>query len=116
MLNLHPCATPLQRSKFPLSKFYRHVSFPHVLLSTWSSVGLKSSIIVAKANRSEGAKTPKLQKEIEEDDDDDEGFPFQGKFTGGEEEKDYNRDPEFAEILGSCLDDPQKAQSRFFRE
>lgn len=28
------------------------------------------------------------------------------------EEKDYDRDPEFAEILGNCLDDPDKAQSR----
>uniref|UniRef100_A0A2P2KC95 Uncharacterized protein LOC103415859 n=1 Tax=Rhizophora mucronata TaxID=61149 RepID=A0A2P2KC95_RHIMU len=28
----------------------------------------------------------------------------------------YDKDPEFAEILGSCLDDPQKARSkvRFF--
>lgn len=31
---------------------------------------------------------------------------------GREDEKDYDRDPEFAEILGSSLDDPQKARSK----
>ncbi|KAI3447086.1 hypothetical protein Pfo_003751 [Paulownia fortunei] len=36
-----------------------------------------------------------------------------GGFGGREgEEKDYDRDPEFAEILGSCLDDPDKAKSK----
>ncbi|MQL91985.1 hypothetical protein Taro_024606 [Colocasia esculenta] len=35
-----------------------------------------------------------------------DGFRRRGKGT------DYDRDPEFAEILGSCFDDPQKAQSR----
>ncbi|CAA0809404.1 Protein of unknown function (DUF3531 [Striga hermonthica] len=30
----------------------------------------------------------------------------------GDEEKDYDRDPEFADILGSCLDDPDKARSK----
>ncbi|KAL5573048.1 hypothetical protein UlMin_022645 [Ulmus minor] len=28
------------------------------------------------------------------------------------EHRDYDRDPEFAEILGSCLDNPEKAQSK----
>ncbi|KAF2304049.1 hypothetical protein GH714_026650 [Hevea brasiliensis] len=35
---------------------------------------------------------------------------IKGRFSGREEEKNYDKDPEFAEILGSCLDDPQKAQ------
>lgn len=36
-----------------------------------------------------------------------------GGFGGREgEQNDYDRDPEFAEILGSCLDDPSKAQSK----
>ncbi|GAB2268330.1 hypothetical protein Dimus_003296 [Dionaea muscipula] len=30
----------------------------------------------------------------------------------GSEEKDYDRDPEFADILGSFLDDPEKARSK----
>lgn len=33
-----------------------------------------------------------------------------GAREGGE--KDYDRDPEFAEILGSCIDDPDKAKSK----
>lgn len=37
------------------------------------------------------------------------GGGFGGREGG---EKDYDRDPEFAEILGSCLDDPDKAQSK----
>ncbi|XP_057768335.1 uncharacterized protein LOC130988512 [Salvia miltiorrhiza] len=36
-----------------------------------------------------------------------------GGFGGREvEDKDYDKDPEFAEILGSCIDDPDKAKSK----
>lgn len=31
---------------------------------------------------------------------------------GKEKKRDYDKDPEFAEILGSCLDNPDKAQSK----
>ncbi|OMO91638.1 hypothetical protein COLO4_18243 [Corchorus olitorius] len=48
----------------------------------------------------------------EEDDDDNEEYERRSGFRGREDEKNYDKDPEFAEILGSCLDDPQKAQSR----
>ncbi|CAN4117978.1 unnamed protein product [Withania somnifera] len=33
-------------------------------------------------------------------------------FKSREDEKNYDKDPELAEILGSCLDDPDKAKSR----
>jgi len=36
----------------------------------------------------------------------------QRRFREREEQRDYDRDPEFAEILGSCLHDPGKAQSK----
>lgn len=36
----------------------------------------------------------------------------QQRFRERGEERDYDRDPEFAEILGSCLDDPDKARSK----
>ncbi|KAI8565432.1 hypothetical protein RHMOL_Rhmol03G0258700 [Rhododendron molle] len=50
--------------------------------------------------------------DVFEDEEVDEFSP-EGRFRlRGEEEKDYDRDPEFAEILGSVLDDPQKAQSK----
>lgn len=41
-----------------------------------------------------------------------DAFAYPDAFMGREGEKDYDRDPEFAEILGTCVDDPQKAQSR----
>lgn len=77
----------------------------------------------AKASRSQKLNTQNLEREIEEEkqeyeeeDEDEEEFEdeFSGRggYRGREEEKDYDRDPEFAEILGSCLDDPQKARSK----
>ncbi|KAL1088985.1 hypothetical protein V6Z11_D08G290400 [Gossypium hirsutum] len=53
--------------------------------------------------------------DIEMDDDygdDNEGYEASSGFRGREEEKNYDKDPEFAEILGSCLDDPEKARSK----
>lgn len=47
----------------------------------------------------------------EDEDHDEAGFSGQGPYTG-REEKDFDRDPEFAEIIGSCLDDPEKARSK----
>lgn len=44
--------------------------------------------------------------------DDDELDGPRRRFRERAEERDYDRDPEFAEILGSCLDDPGKAQSK----
>ena len=48
----------------------------------------------------------------EDEYEDEDGFSTRGGFTGREEERNYDKDPEFAEILGSCLDDPEKAQSK----
>ncbi|KAJ8750890.1 hypothetical protein K2173_016071 [Erythroxylum novogranatense] len=39
-------------------------------------------------------------------------FSWQGSSGRREEEINYDKDPEFAEILGSCLEDPQKARSK----
>lgn len=47
----------------------------------------------------------------ENENDDAAGFSGQGPYTG-KQEKDHDRDPEFAEILGSCLDDPNNARSK----
>lgn len=56
--------------------------------------------------------TDDVNGDIFEDEEVDEFSP-EGRFRlRGEEEKDYDRDPEFAEILGSVLDDPQKARSK----
>ncbi|XVE98040.1 hypothetical protein REPUB_Repub03eG0071000 [Reevesia pubescens] len=52
------------------------------------------------------------EEEEEDDDDDNEEYEAMSGYRGREEERNYDRDPEFAEILGSCLDDPQIAQSK----
>ncbi|GAV62182.1 DUF3531 domain-containing protein [Cephalotus follicularis] len=46
--------------------------------------------------------------EADIDGENEEGF-YSGRDA---HEKDYDRDPEFAEIIGSCLDDPQNARSK----
>ncbi|KAI4332046.1 hypothetical protein L6164_016986 [Bauhinia variegata] len=51
------------------------------------------------------------EEEQEDKDDADDRFSRRGLYDA-RDEKDYDRDPEFAEIIGSCLEDPQKAQSK----
>ncbi|MCD7456339.1 hypothetical protein HAX54_031336 [Datura stramonium] len=48
--------------------------------------------------------------EMEEEDGD--GVAHGRVFKSREDEKNYDKDPELAEILGSCLDDPDIAKSR----
>ncbi|KZV29639.1 Ribonuclease P protein component 3 [Dorcoceras hygrometricum] len=52
--------------------------------------------------------------EAEDDDGDKDEFPWsRGGFSGREDEgQDYDKDPEFAEIIGSYLDNPEKARSK----
>ncbi|XP_052200045.1 uncharacterized protein LOC127806665 [Diospyros lotus] len=71
--------------------------------------------VTARASPRRGTKTPNLRTQIEEEDDgfdDVEGGEGGFQFRGREEERDYDRDPEFAEILGNFLDDPDKARSK----
>lgn len=73
----------------------------------------KTSLCIVKASRRQRLDTRSLETDIEEpagEFEDDEFFPPTG-FRGREEEMEYDRNPEYAEILGSCLDDPQKAQA-----
>ncbi|CAL5207955.1 unnamed protein product [Lathyrus oleraceus] len=50
-------------------------------------------------------------QEGQEYDADSRRYASGGPYKGGEE-KDFDRNPEFAEILGDYVDDPEKAQSR----
>ncbi|KAF7147578.1 hypothetical protein RHSIM_Rhsim03G0234800 [Rhododendron simsii] len=60
----------------------------------------------------QGSLSDDVNGDVFEDEEVDEFSP-EGRFRlRGEEEKDYDRDPEFAEILGSVLDDPEKARSK----
>lgn len=56
-----------------------------------------------------------IEEEQYEEEQYEEGDGFSargGVYSGREGEKEYDKDPELAEILGGCLDDPQKAQAR----
>ncbi|XP_042475151.1 uncharacterized protein LOC122057190 [Macadamia integrifolia] len=77
----------------------------------------ETSALVATTSRSgRSDEHQKLQKEFEEDDEDEDenygGVSSRNSFRRREEEKDYDRDPEFAEILGGYFDNPEKAQAR----
>lgn len=75
---------------------------------------MKISPVMLKIARSQKPSVQSLEREVGDDGygDEEEEFASPSGFRGREEEKNYDKDPEFAEILGSCLDDPQKARSK----
>ncbi|KAJ9688231.1 hypothetical protein PVL29_014113 [Vitis rotundifolia] len=120
MFIVHPCASV----QLPGPRFFtfsrQSNCFAPFSVSVRSCAGAKTSPCSVKASRRQRLNTQSLNTEIEEaadegvgedGDEDDEFLPRSG-FRGREEEMDYDRNPEFAEILGSCLDDPQKARSK----
>lgn len=64
-----------------------------------------------KASRRQRLNT-EIEEAADEDGDEDDEFLPQSGFRGREEEIEHDRNPEFAEILGACLEDPQKARSK----
>ncbi|PIA42213.1 hypothetical protein AQUCO_02100230v1 [Aquilegia coerulea] len=119
MLILHPYQINLLPSNFSRQTIFTNSSSLHVSLTLTSSIREKKVfLVIPKAKRSK--RNQKLQEEIidieaevdSDDDDEDEEFSSRKPFRGREEEKDYDRDPEFAEILGGCVDEPEKAQAR----
>ncbi|XP_059596591.1 uncharacterized protein LOC100257820 isoform X2 [Vitis vinifera] len=120
MYIVHSCASV----QLPGPRFFtvsrQSNCFAPFSVSVGSCAGAKTSPCIVKASRRQRLNTQSLNTEIEEaadegvgedGDEDDEFLPRSG-FGGREEEMDYDRNPEFAEILGSCLDDPQKARSK----
>ncbi|KAK9101148.1 hypothetical protein Scep_024578 [Stephania cephalantha] len=62
---------------------------------------------------SESEQEEEYDEEEYEEEEDEKGFSSSnGGFRGRGEERDYDRDPEFGEILGGFIDDPQKAHAR----
>lgn len=51
---------------------------------------------------------------MEEDEEGEDEFSSKnrGSYGGEKEEINYDKDPEFADILGDCLDNPEKAQKK----
>lgn len=45
-------------------------------------------------------------------DEDEDEFSAWGRFRRREVENDFDRDPEIAEILGHCVDNPEKFRSK----
>ncbi|CAN1762096.1 hypothetical protein LINPERHAP1_LOCUS8204 [Linum perenne] len=67
------------------------------------------------AKLSQNVSEEDVTKEVEEEDygEGDEFLEAEGfRVMGLEDDKGYDRDPELAEIMGSCLVDPEKAQSK----
>ncbi|KAM5547479.1 hypothetical protein ABKV19_001795 [Rosa sericea] len=123
MAVLHSCAPFLQTPSVPLSLFSRqkHSSPPFLAVGGpfRSCYGQpKTSIMVAKAGREQKLKTEKESGGEdggfgdEEEGEGEDGFSSGSGFVGRGEGKEFDRDPEFAEIMGACLDDPQKARSK----
>ncbi|XP_030448764.2 uncharacterized protein LOC115671354 [Syzygium oleosum] len=128
LLSLSPCAssTARPRPNFAFADAPASVSpCPTVHFPTRVRANPRSTTHVAKASRGSKPGARNLQTEEEEgggmviDFGEEKGEETNGFSSSGggfrgreEEEKKYDRDPEFAEILGSCLDDPQKARSK----
>ncbi|KAI6681932.1 hypothetical protein NL676_035813 [Syzygium grande] len=128
LLSLSPCASSTTRPRPNLAFADAPASAspcPTVHFPTRVRANPRSTTHVAKASRGSKLGARNLQTEEEEgggmviDFGEEKGEETNGFSSGGggfrgreEEEKKYDRDPEFAEILGSCLDDPQKARSK----
>ncbi|KAF5743025.1 dna-directed rna polymerase i subunit rpa2 [Tripterygium wilfordii] len=126
MLAFHYRIQLLQRpnetapSEFPiLPNSYSPVQAVAVPAQHYGARTRSSSIYVTRPGRAQEQKIRVEEDRFDyDDDDDDDGVadedesPAHRRFRRRGEEKDYDKDPEFAEILGSCLDDPQKARSK----
>ncbi|XP_021276233.1 uncharacterized protein LOC110410703 isoform X1 [Herrania umbratica] len=115
MLMLNPGASSLQAPNITRPEFSFRFNcfppFPAVKFSLQKYASPKASFLVVKAKRSQEMGAQNMEIEMDEEEDNEE-YEARGGFRGREEEKNYDKDPEFAEILGSCLDDPQKARSK----
>ncbi|GMI88557.1 hypothetical protein HRI_002525000 [Hibiscus trionum] len=117
MLTLYPGPSLIQPSNGVRPQFSLHFSsFPPFSTVKFAlrnhHASPKASFLVVKAKRSQDVSSQSFDLEIDNEDDDEEYEARGSGFRGREEEKNYDKDPEFAEILGSCLDDPEKAQSK----
>ncbi|MBA0853166.1 hypothetical protein Goshw_014269 [Gossypium schwendimanii] len=119
MLTLNPGTTVLQspNNVRPNISFHFNIFPPFstvkfALRSHYASPKASFSMLKAK-RREEDISSQPFDIEMDDDyGDDNEGYEASSGFRGREEEKNYDKDPEFAEILGSCLDDPEKARSK----
>lgn len=119
MFILNTCAPIL-----PVIDFSRHLNnrlapFSAVTLSTQNRAPrlIRTPVFVSQAQKLQGEVGIDVDVEVEVEDEDvdvEDKTTSRKAYRGrrSEEGKDYDKDPEFADILGSCLDDPQRAKSK----
>ncbi|KDO59296.1 uncharacterized protein LOC102614441 isoform X2 [Citrus sinensis] len=119
MFILNTCAPIL-----PVIDFSRHLNnrlapFSAVTLSTQNHAPrlIRTPVFVSQAQKLQGEVGIDVDVEVEVEDEDvdvEDKTTSRKAYRGrrSEEGKDYDKDPEFADILGSCLDDPQRAKSK----
>lgn len=112
MLILQPCFTALPSP--PPNKFrpFRRAEPPHYA-GFYSGLHLPATRLRTKPLQSQ-LETNGFGGGDDEEIDDAIDVSWAGGGFGGREgeQKDYDKDPEFAEILGSCIDDPDEAKSK----
>ncbi|KDP33754.1 hypothetical protein JCGZ_07325 [Jatropha curcas] len=119
------CASSLYPLPTPSYQFSHHCAyFPPIVAVPKHCLYARTgaSLFCGKQNRALSVNMQSMDREIEEAQENFDGyeddygsensFSSDNGFGGREEEKDYDRDPELAEILGSCLDNPEKARKR----
>lgn len=112
MLILNTCAPTL-----PVIVFSRHLNnrlapFSAVTLSIQNHARrlIGSPVFVSQAQKLQSEVD--IDAEVEVEDEEDKTTSRKAYRGRSGEGKDYDKDPEFADILGICLDDPQKAKSK----
>ncbi|KAF3454224.1 hypothetical protein FNV43_RR04671 [Rhamnella rubrinervis] len=122
MVALNHCHPFIQNHtllSLPFLIYSRHTncfaSFPTASIPPRSYAQPRTPLCLANATPEQNFNTlnlPDFDQGDVDDYDGEGGFSTPRGFRGRDGEKDYDRDPEFAEILGTCLDDPEKARSK----
>ncbi|KAG9455579.1 hypothetical protein H6P81_000087 [Aristolochia fimbriata] len=128
MLSLRTPVGPFHRGRSPSSGLFpprgassssalssvtsRH-SFPQYLscnFPIWKGTS-KERLTIPAASRDTNSE---VLEDTDEEEEEEEGQKYSGAraYRGREDEKNHDKDPEFADILGTCLEDPVKAKER----
>ncbi|KAJ6803058.1 uncharacterized protein M6B38_108780 [Iris pallida] len=107
-----PHLLPIPTASFPAKS---HFSFPSPPKPSFPKLTVTRAGASKKAEAEifvEYREEEEEEERVEEEEEEEEEFSHSSGYRGREDEKKYDRDPEFADILGSCFDDPQKAQTK----
>ncbi|CAI9100508.1 OLC1v1037628C4 [Oldenlandia corymbosa var. corymbosa] len=101
-------------------QFHHYPPFLNVVNSIPPQFDKRVSEFTTKATQKHQFKMPNFEHldeeeyDSDEEDDEEDAGEFSGRrgFKGEEDGKDYDKDPEFADILGSVVDNPEKARTK----